>query len=61
LQVEAQLAALVQHAPEYASLKSYGRCGTPALWINRPAAGTALVQRLKAVAEARLAPIAEGS
>lgn len=53
-QVEQQLRALAQHAPDYLSVKPFGRCGTPALWINRAVNGNAVMQRLKQVASARL-------
>lgn len=50
-QIEAQLRTLAQHAPEYLSLKPYGACGTPALWVNRSANANAVMARLKEAAE----------
>jgi hypothetical protein len=58
--VEAQLRALALHAPEYLTLKPYGSCGTPALWVNRRADSAAVAARLRQVAEARLAPLEGG-
>lgn len=52
-QVEAQLRALAQHAPEYLSLRPYGACGTPALWVDRRANGNAVMARLREVAAGR--------
>ena len=54
-QIEAQLRALAEHAPEYLTLRPYGKCGTPALWVNRSANGNALMARLREVAEGRRA------
>lgn len=53
MQVEAALRALAEHAPEYVTLKPYGRCGTPALWVDRRANANAVMARLRQVAEGR--------
>jgi hypothetical protein len=50
-QIEAQLRALAEHAPEYLTLKPYGACGTPALWVNRSTNANAVMAKLKEVAE----------
>lgn len=60
-QIEAQVRALAEHAPEYVSLKAYGRCGTPAVWINRACSGNAIMHRLKQVADGRLAQRGEAA
>lgn len=52
-QIEAQLRALAEHAPDYVSLRPYGACGTPAVWVSRGANGNAVMARLRAVAEGR--------
>lgn len=51
--IEAQLRALAQHAPEYLTLRPYGACGTPALWVDRRANGNAVMARLREVAAGR--------
>lgn len=53
VQVEAALHALAEHAPEYAALRPYGRCGTPALWVDRAADANAVMAKLRQVAEGR--------
>lgn len=53
-QIETQLRLLAEHAPEYLTLKPYGACGTPAVWINRRANGNELMARLRQLAAARL-------
>ncbi|KAI7838998.1 hypothetical protein COHA_007238 [Chlorella ohadii] len=50
-QIEAQLRTLAEHAPEYLSLKPFGACGTPALWINRSANANAVMAKLRDAAE----------
>lgn len=52
-QIEAQLRALAEHAPEYVTVKAYGACGTPALWVDRGANANALMARLREVAGGR--------
>eukprot|EP00887_Chlorella_sp_A99_P005352 scaffold1.g5352.t1 len=52
-QIEQQLAALAEAAPDYLELRPYGSCGTPAIWVNRGASGNAVMARLKALAEGR--------
>ncbi|KAL4430779.1 hypothetical protein ABPG75_006035 [Micractinium tetrahymenae] len=52
-QVEAALRALAEHAPEYVALRPYGRCGTPALWVDRRANANAVMAKLRRVAEER--------
>lgn len=42
-----------EHAPEFLTLKPYGACGTPALWVNRRCNANAIMARLREVAEAR--------
>ena len=56
LQIEQQLQALAAHAPEFLTLRPFGSCGTPALWINRACDANAVVQRLRQVADGRLLP-----
>lgn len=50
-QIEAQLRALAEHAPDYLSLRPYGACGTPALWVNRGANANAVMAKLREAAE----------
>jgi hypothetical protein len=60
--VRAALGALAEQAPEYLTLKPYGRCGTPAVWINRRANLRAVSEKLRAAAAAEVAmPVAVGT
>jgi hypothetical protein len=56
-QVEAQLRALAEHAPEFLEIKPYGACGTPAAWIRGRCDFNALRARLQAVADGRRAAL----
>lgn len=44
-----------EHAPEYLTLKPYGSCGTPAVWVDRRCNANALMARLKEAAASRRA------
>lgn len=52
-EVEDSIKALAVIAPEYISIKAFGSCGTPAVWLNRASDRRMVAKKVKSVASAR--------